>query len=80
MTRQSRVLVIQHQGIHAGLVVDEVLGMRHFIADEFSKDISAADATYHKYLNGSYRQGGYSWVVFDIQKLVETPEFMQVAA
>ncbi len=80
MTRQSRILVIQHKGISAGLVVDEMLGMRHFFTDEFSKDISAADASYHKYLNGSYRQGGYCWVVFDIHKLVETPEFMQVAA
>lgn len=80
MTRKSRVLVIQHKGINAGLVVDEVLGMRHFIADEFSKDISAADASYHRFLSGSYRQSGYCWVLFNIHKLVETPEFMQVAA
>lgn len=80
MTRHSRVLVIQHKGITAGLVVDEVLGMRHFIADEYSKDVSAADASCHKYLQGSYRQSGYCWVVFDIHRLVETPEFVQVAA
>lgn len=80
MTRHSRILVIQHQGINAGLAVDEVLGMRHFIADEFSKDVSVVDAIYHKYLKGSYRQSGYCWVVFDVHKLVETPEFVQVAA
>ncbi len=80
MTKRSRILVIQHKGITAGLVVDEVLGMRHFITDEFSKDVSAADASYHKFLNGSYRQSGFCWVVFDIHKLVETPEFEQVAA
>lgn len=80
MTRRSRTLVIHHNGITAGLVVDEVLGMRHFIADEFSKDVSVAEASYHNYLNGSFRQGGYTWVVFDIYKLVEQPEFVQVAA
>jgi twitching motility protein PilI len=80
MSRKSRILVIQHKGITAGLVVDAVLGMRHFIADEFSKDISSADASLRDYLNGSYRQGGYYWLVFDIHKLVETPEFLQVAA
>ncbi len=80
LTRHSRVLVVQHKGINAGLVVDAVLGMRHFIADEFSNDISAADASCHKYMHGSYSQGGYSWLIFDIHKLIEMPEFVQVAA
>lgn len=80
MTRHSRVLVIQHKGINAGLIVDEVLGMRHFFQEEFSEDVSSVDATYHKLLSGTYRQSGDCWAVFDIHKLVETPEFIQVAA
>ncbi len=80
MTRRSRILVIQHKGINAGLAVDEVLGMRHFLVEEFSQDVSAADASYHNYLTGSYRQSGFCWVVFDIHKLIETPEFVNVAA
>ena len=80
MTRHSRILVIQHKGVSAGLIVDEVLGMRHFLEEEFSEDVSSIDATFHKLLSGSYRQAGDCWAVFDIHRLVETPEFLKVAA
>ena len=79
-TRQNRILVIQHKGISAGLIVDEVLGMRHFLEEEFSEDVSSVDAMYRNLLSGTYRQIGDRWAVFDIHKLVETPEFLQVAA
>lgn len=80
MTRHSRILVIQHQGINAGLVVDEVMGMRHFLEEEYSQDVSAFEAETARVLSGVYRQSGERWAVFDINKLVETPEFLQVAA
>lgn len=80
MTRHSRILVIQHKGINAGLIVDEVLGMRHFLEEEFNENVSSIDASYRKLLSGSFRQVRERWAVFDIHKLVETPEFLQVAA
>lgn len=80
MTRKSRVLVMQHQGISAGLVVDEVFGMRHFLEEEFSEDVQQLDKSIRPFLTGSLRQRGEVWGVFDIHQLVERPEFMQVAA
>jgi twitching motility protein PilI len=80
MNRDSRILVIQHQGINAGLVVDEVMGMRHFLEEEFSRDISSFDKGMQRVLGGVYHQGGERWAVFDIHKLAERPEFLQVAA
>lgn len=80
MTRRSRVLVLQHRGIHAGLVVDEVFGMRHFLEEEFSDDKDRLGETLRPYLNGIYHQSGAVWGVLDIHRLVETPEFMMVAA
>ncbi len=80
MTRQNRILVIQHQGISAGLVVDEVMGMRHFLEEEYSRDTSSYDDAMQRVLGGVYRQSGERWAVFDIHKLVERPEFLQVAA
>ncbi len=80
MTRKSRVLVMQYQGIFAGLVVDEVLGMRHFLEEEFSEDVASLDKSIQPFLTGSLRQRGEVWGVFDIYQLVERPEFMQVAA
>lgn len=80
MTRRSRVLVLQHRGIQAGLVVDEVLGMRHFLEEEYSAEKSRFGDALQPYLNGVYKQSGTDWGVLDIHRLVETPEFMMVAA
>ena len=38
ITRNTRVLVVNHREIPAGLVVDEVLGFRRFAEGEFSGD------------------------------------------
>jgi len=79
--RRSRVLVVSRRGVTAGLMVDEVYGMRHFLDDEFTSQHTAATGTpLESYLVGSYRQTGEQWGVFDMNKLFETPEFMKVAA
>jgi twitching motility protein PilI len=80
VSRHTRILVIQHKGISAGLIVDEVMGMRHFLEEEFSDDVAAFDGALQALLSGSYRQSGERWAVIDIHKLVEAPEFLQVAA
>jgi twitching motility protein PilI len=79
--RRSRVLVVSHKGVTAGLMVDEVFGMRHFLQEEFSpQHPSVAGTPLEPFVTGSYRQTGEHWGVFDINKLFETPEFMKVAA
>jgi twitching motility protein PilI len=80
ITRLSRVLVMQHQGVTAGLLVEGVMGMRHFLEDEFSSDISDLNVPFSHMLTGQYRQRGESWGVFNMNHLTELPEFMQVAA
>lgn len=79
--RRSRVLVVSRRGVTAGLMVDEVYGMRHFLEEEFAAQHSDAKGNaLEEYLLGSYRQTGEQWGVFDMNKLFETPEFMKVAA
>jgi twitching motility protein PilI len=80
MSRHSRILVMQHKGIVAGLLVEEVTGMRHFLEEEFISDTSDLDVTFKQMLMGQYRQRGESWGVFNINHLAELPEFMHVAA
>lgn len=79
-TRKSRVLVMQNKGIVAGLLVDEILGMRHFLEEEFSDDVSHLNVPFKELLKGQFRQRGSAWGVFHINRLAELPEFMQVAA
>ncbi len=78
--RRSRILVVRHKGISAGLLVDEVLGLKHFYEEEFGTDGGDSDPAYARYLRGVYRQDGESWPVFSMAALVDSPEFMQVAA
>lgn len=80
MTRHSRILVIQHKGINAGLIVNDVFGMRHFLEEEYSANVSDYDEGIQKIVSGVYRQSGERWTVLDIHKLVEVPEFLHVAA
>ena len=80
MTRRSRVLVLQHHGVRAGLVVDEVLGMRHFLEEEFSSSVERLPAPLQQHASGVYNQSGEIWGVLDIHGLMEKPEFMTVAA
>lgn len=80
MSRRNRVLVMRHKGIIAGLVVDEVLGMRHFLEEEFSEEVMDRTLPFAHMLTGEYRQRGERWGVFNIHKLADLPEFMQVAA
>lgn len=79
LSRGSRVLVVHHKGIAAGLLVDEVLGLRHFFEEEFSA-AKSDDAHLRDYLRGTYRQDGKLWQVFSLHDLVEGQAFMQVAA
>ncbi|HEY0722370.1 MAG TPA: chemotaxis protein CheW [Gammaproteobacteria bacterium] len=79
--RRSRVLVVSRRGVTAGLMVDEVYGMRHFLDEEFSPHhVDGKGTPLENYLVGSYRQTGEQWGIFDMNKLFETPEFMKVAA
>jgi twitching motility protein PilI len=80
MSRHTRVLVMQHQGVSAGLLVEGVMGMRHFFEEEFSSDTSALNVPFSHMLTGQYRQQDESWGVFNLNHLTELPEFMQVAA
>lgn len=78
--RRSRVLVIRHGGVFAGLVVDEVLGMKHFLEEEYSVTPPQVDKAMGAYLEGSYTQDGQCWGVFSMTKLAQHPVFLQVAS
>ncbi|HSH30542.1 MAG TPA: chemotaxis protein CheW [Thiohalobacter sp.] len=78
-TRRSRVLVINHAGVHSGLVVDEVLGLRHFMPEDQTPEPPTDDAAIRPYLDGGFRIGDEHWGVFSMRRLAETPQFLQAA-
>jgi len=78
-SRQSRVLVIQHGDVYSGLIVDEVLGMKHFQAEERISKAPCDEAALTPYLDSGFELGDEAWSVFNMERLAETPHFLQAA-
>jgi twitching motility protein PilI len=76
---RTRMLVINFEGLFAGLMVDDVLGMRHFPVNSFS-GIDAPDTLIGQYIRGAYTADSEQWPVFSIQALVEDTGFQVAAA
>jgi twitching motility protein PilI len=76
---RSRVLVVNHAGVFAGLLVDEVLGLQHFFDEERKRQLPEIDNFIKSYLTGSYVQDGEEWGIFSMYALAKSPLFLQVA-
>ena len=80
ITRNTRVVVVNHREIPAGLIVDEVLGFRRFAESEFSGDAPPTVARCERYLAGSFRRGQEQWPVVSLRAVLESPSFTEAAA
>jgi len=77
--RNTRVVVVNHRDIPAGLMVDEVLGFRRFAEREFNVEPPPTVIRCDSYLAGAFRRGGEIWPVLSLKSLVESQNFMQAA-
>ena len=78
--RNTRIIVVNHRDIPAGLMVDEVLGFRRFAESEFSAEAPPTVIRCDSYLAGAFRRGGEVWPVLSLKTLVESQSFMQAAS
>lgn len=77
--KAARILVLSHDDVFAGLVVDEVLGLYHFVADHKRPAPPGLDESVAPYITGAFDGDDGVWPVFSLHRVAETPEFMQVA-
>ena len=77
--RRSRVLVVNHKGVFSGLVVDEVLGLKHFMPEQRTTDLPAMDEALAAYVPSGFLVGDEFWGIFSMRQLAETPQFLQAA-
>ncbi len=80
LRRTTRVISVNHREVPAGLVVDEVLGFRRFMAHEFVDETAQTIVRCESFLGGTYKRGEDSWPVFNLFDLVESNMFLQAAA
>jgi twitching motility protein PilI len=78
--RNTRIVVVNHRDIPAGLMVDEVLGFRRFAESEFSAEAPPTVIRCDSYLAGAFRRGGEVWPVLSLKTLVESQSFLQAAS
>ncbi|MBT8136236.1 MAG: chemotaxis protein CheW [Gammaproteobacteria bacterium] len=78
-TRASRVLVVNHRQIPAGLIVDEVLGFRRYADSERAPMSEVAAHEYKTLITGAFSRDGKVIPVLGLTDLVESERFLQAA-
>ena len=78
--RNTRIVIVNHREIPAGLMVDEVLGFRRFAEAEFNVEPPPTVIRCDSYLAGAFRRGGEVWPVLSLKSLVESQGFLQAAS
>ncbi|NOX75015.1 MAG: purine-binding chemotaxis protein CheW [Gammaproteobacteria bacterium] len=76
---QSRILVIDQGELVVGLLVDEVLGLRHFEPEQRVTRIKKLDPAIKPYIHGAFQHDGQIWHLFDMMALTQDPLFYKVA-
>lgn len=76
--KQRRVLVMDHQDVFAGLVVDEVFGLQHFPVESFSEQPPPLEAAIQPFILGQF-QYQQPWLVFSPHTLAQHAGFLDVA-
>ena len=78
-TSKSRVLVVKRDELSVGLVVSEVLGLKHFQDEEKVTAVSKFDESMRGYVHGAFKQNGEEILVFSMYALAENTHFFKVA-
>lgn len=80
-SRATRVIVINHPDIPAGLLVDQVVGFRRFTQDEEAGEPSSRlPAPIIPFISGTYAREDERWTVVGLHDLVESEAFLQAAS
>lgn len=77
---RSRLLVLNISGLSTALLVNEVVGLRHFDIDQEKRDVSGLDDPAMAHVNGAFLRDNVLWGVFNMQSLAESEAFRHVAA
>jgi twitching motility protein PilI len=77
--KERRVLVVEHQDVFAGLMVDEVLGLQHFSQRSLVQEsIEPLADNIAPFIQGRFLREQV-WLIFSPRALAQSPGFMDVA-
>jgi twitching motility protein PilI len=76
---RNRVLVIRKDDYITSILVDEVTGFMRVNQPNVDEADAVDYGAINKYLAGLYRSGQQQWYIFDINRLIRDPEFIQAS-
>ncbi|MDM8560553.1 chemotaxis protein CheW [Candidatus Parabeggiatoa sp. HSG14] len=76
---RSRILIINQSGVSSGLLVDEVLGIKHFPEHIRDLDTPCKETWIAPFAKGLFTYEDITWTVFDVHTLVENELFLNAA-
>lgn len=74
-----RVLVAKHDDGVIGLIVDEILGLKHFYLEEQAFEIPSLADSFRPYIKMAFKNADQHWPVFSFKKLVQQERFLHIA-
>lgn len=78
--KRQRVLLVGSEDIAAGLIVDEVIGMKHFRVDAYSDTRGDIPPPLSPFVPGTFLNDGERWALFRPDALFGNNDFLEVAA
>lgn len=76
----SQVVIIRGEsGEDFGLLVDEVIGMRHFGQQHWVSDLATVEPALRPYVAEAFQSDGQYWLSFNVSQLVAEPAFLRAA-
>ncbi len=79
ITSRCKVLVTSHDEITAGFLVDEVLGLQHFLLEEKVDNAVILDPSLRPYVHQGFQRESQFWGLFSFRSVVTHPAFFEVA-
>ena len=76
----SRLLLVRSGEWHYGLVVDEIIGMRHFGPEKQQNALVTVASGLQPYITGMFASDQSQWLVFDVDRLLNDPRFLRATS
>ncbi len=74
-----RVLVVEDEELIAGFLVEQSLGIQHFLEDSFEETTAEGVAALQPYLRGAFRHGGRVFYQARLKSILRDDKFFNVA-
>ncbi|MEJ2087419.1 MAG: chemotaxis protein CheW [Gammaproteobacteria bacterium] len=76
---QWRVLIVEDEDLVAGLVVEQSLGIQHFLEGSYEEASGEGLETIRPYVKGAFRHGGRVFFEMDLKSILRDERFFDVA-